>query len=220
MKIPIRVTLLVAAFFAAVVPQDAEAGCCKHTTTRTIFKGHTSCKVGSNKTAANNGKIGVQSPRKGPDSFLGIKFGASWPSAVDAREAAKGVVFKPKKTYRDFDRYSAVLSDGLVREVVMEHDFGSKETAEAEMRVCQLEMEKKYGCIFNGSGSRRRAVCSERFRTSPVEKGGSKMVERPVMELSIALRGPGTVRISAKSLDERLFTKNIRKASSADLDAL
>lgn len=222
-----RILIVLAAVALAIVPEGVQAGCCRGCASsscripakRTV---KVSAKMTENRTAENNGKIGVVSPRKGPDSFLGQKFGDPWPETVDRKTAERGVPFTPKKKFRQFDSYSVVLANGLIKEVRMECDCGSKEAAEAEMEACMQVMKEKYECTFTGTGSTRKAVCNALVRATDNCNGkvAGRVYPKPVMELELTRKSSGVVRVSARTLDKSLFAVGIRVPVKEDAEAL
>lgn len=195
------------------------SGCCKTASRSSVRTYHVSAKVQGGASSARTGRIGVVSAKEGPTSFLGVKFGEPWPTELPGAAAKRDIPFEPKKRFRSFSSYFVRLKSGVVGEVSMEGDFGSKEAAEAEARACAEVMSEKYGCEFTGTGTNLKAVCNSRRKVCMC-KNRMDMAEIPVMSVEMRSRGTGVLRVTAKSLDVSLFTRNVRPVSKKDGDAL
>lgn len=218
-----RTLILVAILFLVPSAWTAccgkRSGCCKKVSRSSVRTYHVSAKVQGGASSARTGRIGVVSTKEGPSSFLGVKFGASWPTELSGAAVKKDIPFEPKKRFRSFSSYFVRLKSGVVGEVSMEGDFGSREAAEAEARACAEVMQEKYGCAFTGTGANLKAVCNS-SRKAAICKNRMDVVEVPVMSVEMRSRGTGVLRVTAKSLDASLFTRNVQPVSKKDGDAL
>lgn len=168
----------------------------------------------------HRGRIGVVSPKEGPQSFLGMPFGAEWDEPVDPKKALREIPFTPRKGFRDYDAYYVRLKAGRIAEVILEKVCGTKEAAAAEAAACVALMEKKYGCEFTGEGARRKATCYA-YRRSESQQTKGRIVTVPAMEIEMKTQGAEKFRIVARTLDPAHFARPRKPAKAkADLDAL
>ena len=169
----------------------------------------------------NKGRIGAVSPKEGPQSFLGMPFGAEWDEPIDPKKTLREIPFTPRKGFRDYDAYYVRLKAGRIAEVILEKVCGTKEAAAAEAAACVALMEKKYGCEFTGEGARRKAICYA-YRRSESQQTKGRIVTVPAMEIEMKTQGTEKFRIVARTLDPAHFARPRRtsKGNKADLDAL